>query len=172
MPISILMSKMIFIKYLPPVKPKLWRRGVVVLTTAQLHLTKPELRFCAGSNPARGMSEIRDGEDFCQWSQLEVRLQKYTTKTILHHHHHHQLVLKLKMLKIYWNLAYSIFQISRSRFWCLKLFLFNTSTCLAWIGPKIKSAQNLLEFGTFDISYMSISILAQKMIFYQIFTNC
>ena len=41
----------------------LWRRGVVVITTAQLHSTKPELRFCAGSNPARGVSEIRDGED-------------------------------------------------------------------------------------------------------------
>ena len=40
-----------------------WGRGVVVITTAQLHLTKPELRFCAGSNPARGVSEIRDGED-------------------------------------------------------------------------------------------------------------
>ena len=39
------------------------RRGVVVITTAQLHSTKPELRFCAGSNPARGVSEIRDGED-------------------------------------------------------------------------------------------------------------
>ena len=42
---------------------KMWRRGVVVITTAQLHSTKPELRFCAGSNPARGVSEIRDGED-------------------------------------------------------------------------------------------------------------
>ena len=41
----------------------LWRRIVVVITTAQLHSTKPELRFCTGSNPARGMSEIRDGED-------------------------------------------------------------------------------------------------------------
>ena len=41
----------------------LWRRGVVVITAAQLHSTKPELRFCAGSNPARGVSEIRDGED-------------------------------------------------------------------------------------------------------------
>ena len=37
--------------------------GVVVITTAQLHSTKPELRFCAGSNPARGVLEIRDGED-------------------------------------------------------------------------------------------------------------
>ena len=36
---------------------------VVVITSAQLHSTKPELRFCAGSNPARGVSEIRDGED-------------------------------------------------------------------------------------------------------------
>ena len=40
-----------------------WRRGVVVITTAQLHATKPEFRFCTGSNPARGESEIRDGED-------------------------------------------------------------------------------------------------------------
>ena len=39
------------------------RRGVVVITTAQLHSIKSELRFCAGSNPARGVSEIRDGED-------------------------------------------------------------------------------------------------------------
>ena len=38
-------------------------RGVVVITTAQLHSTKSELRFCAGSNPARGVSEICDGED-------------------------------------------------------------------------------------------------------------
>ena len=34
----------------------LWRRGVVVITTTQLHSTKPELRLC-------GESEIRDGED-------------------------------------------------------------------------------------------------------------
>ena len=26
-------------------------------------LSKPELRFCAGSNPARGVAEIRNGED-------------------------------------------------------------------------------------------------------------
>ena len=37
--------------------------GVVVITIAQLHSPKPELRFFAGSTPARGMSEIRDGED-------------------------------------------------------------------------------------------------------------
>ena len=41
----------------------LWRRGVVVITAAQLNSTKSELRLCAGSNPARGVLEIRDGED-------------------------------------------------------------------------------------------------------------
>ena len=41
----------------------MWRRSVVVLATAQVHSTKSELRFCVGSNPARGVSEIRDGED-------------------------------------------------------------------------------------------------------------
>ena len=40
-----------------------WGRGVVVITTAQLHSTKPELRLCAGSNPTYGVSEIRDGEN-------------------------------------------------------------------------------------------------------------
>ena len=37
--------------------------GVVVIITAQLYSTKLELRFCTGSNSARGVLEIRDGED-------------------------------------------------------------------------------------------------------------
>ena len=37
--------------------------SVVVITTARLHSTMPELRFCADSNPARDVSDIRDGED-------------------------------------------------------------------------------------------------------------
>ena len=40
-----------------------WRSGVVVTATAQLHLYKSELRFCTGSNCARGLLEILDGED-------------------------------------------------------------------------------------------------------------
>ena len=40
-----------------------WRRDVVVITIAQLHLNKPELRFCAGSNPARSVTEICDDDD-------------------------------------------------------------------------------------------------------------
>ena len=60
----------------------LWRRGAVVITTAQLHSTKPGLKFCAGSNPACGVSEIRDGEDLWQWSQLEIRLNNFLQLTI------------------------------------------------------------------------------------------
>ena len=41
----------------------LQRRGAVAITTAQLHSSMPELGLCAGSNPARGVSEIRDCED-------------------------------------------------------------------------------------------------------------
>ena len=40
-----------------------YSRGVVVITTARLQSTKPELRFCVGSNPACGVSEIRGGEN-------------------------------------------------------------------------------------------------------------
>ena len=40
-----------------------WHRGVVAITTAQLHSMKYELRFCTGSNPACGVSEICDGEN-------------------------------------------------------------------------------------------------------------
>ena len=38
-------------------------RDVVVITTAQLHSIKPELRICTGSNPACGVLEIDGGED-------------------------------------------------------------------------------------------------------------
>ena len=41
----------------------LWHRGVVVITTADLHSTKPELTFCTDSNPAGLVLEICDGGD-------------------------------------------------------------------------------------------------------------
>ena len=37
-----------------------------------------------------------------------------------------KLVPKLKVLRVYWNLVYLIFQISWSRFWCQRLFSLNT----------------------------------------------
>ena len=59
-----------------------WCHGVVVITTAQLHSTKPELRFCTGSNPAWSVSEIHDGEDLWQWSWLKIRLNTFHQSTI------------------------------------------------------------------------------------------
>ena len=40
-----------------------WYCCVVVITTAQIHSTKPDLRFCTSSNPAYGISEICDGNN-------------------------------------------------------------------------------------------------------------
>ena len=60
----------------------LWRRGAVVISTAQLHSTKLELRFCVCSNPGCSVWEIRDGEDLRQWSQLEIRLNAFRRSTI------------------------------------------------------------------------------------------
>ena len=59
-----------------------WRHDAVVITTAQLHSTKPELRFCPGSNPARSVLEIRDDEVFWQWSWLEIRLNVLRQSTM------------------------------------------------------------------------------------------
>ena len=89
----------------------------MVITTAQLHSSKPELRFCAGSNPARGVSEIRDVEDLWQLSQLEISLGlssvNHTTKTIHHHHHQNALIKILKkilsvivLLTKLWSISY------------------------------------------------------------------
>ena len=72
---------------------------------------------------------------------------------------------KLKVLRIYWNLANSIFQICQYRFWCQKWFLWNTYLLLAQIGPRKKIAQGLLKFGTFDISNIPILILMSKINF-------
>ena len=50
-----------------------WCRGVVVITTVQIHSTRPELRFWASSNLARGMSEIRNDEDLNDVSEDDNR---------------------------------------------------------------------------------------------------
>ena len=56
---------------------QVWRRGVVVIDTIQFHSLKPELRFYAGSNPARRVSDFRDCEDLWQWFQLEIILNAF-----------------------------------------------------------------------------------------------
>ena len=99
--ISILMSKIIFIKYLPPFRPKLvpklkmfriyWNCGTFDISNIPISILMWKIIFMKYLPPVRS-----------------------------------KLIPKLKVLKIYWNLAQLILRISRSRFWCQKLFLLNT----------------------------------------------
>ena len=59
-----------------------WWYHQFIITTPQLHSTKPEPRFCAGSNPACGMSEIHEGENLWQWSWLEIRPNAFRRSAI------------------------------------------------------------------------------------------
>ena len=54
----------------------------MVITISQLHPIKPELRPCAGSNPACAMPEIRDGEGLWQEPRLEIRLNVFRRSVI------------------------------------------------------------------------------------------
>ena len=76
-----------------------------------------------------------------------------------------KLVPKLKVLRIYWNLAHSIFQICQSQFWCQKWFLLNIYHLLGPNWSKTKSVQNSLKFGTFGISNIPTSISMPKNFF-------
>ena len=55
---------------------------LVVIITTQLHLIKPELRFCGGSTRVCSVSEIRNGEDLWHWSRLEIRQNVVLRSTI------------------------------------------------------------------------------------------
>ena len=63
------------------------------ITNAQIHSPKSELRFCAGSNPARGLLEIRDGEITCNKlaGKKDKRLSSdnHAEKAVHYHHHYH-----------------------------------------------------------------------------------
>ena len=77
-----------------------------------------------------------------------------------------KLAPKLNMLRIYWNLAYLIFQICRFWFKCQKLFMKYLPPVRFKLVPKLKMLRlYLLKIGTFDISNVPISILMSKIIF-------
>ena len=56
-----------------------WCSGYHCCTTS---FNKAWIRFCAGSYPARGVSEIRYGEDLLQCSRLEIRLNNFRRSSI------------------------------------------------------------------------------------------
>ena len=81
--------------------------GVVVFTTAQLHSTKPKLRFCTC------LWRVRDSR---WWGSLTVvpagkkakclSLVNHTTKLMLYHHHHHH-HHQVKKKKLIWHMTSS-----------------------------------------------------------------
>ena len=55
-------------------------RDAMVKWLSLLH--KAWIRFCAGSDPAHGVSEIRDGEHLWQWYWLKTKLSAFRRSTI------------------------------------------------------------------------------------------
>ena len=127
MPISILISKMIFMKYLAPVWPKLvprlkmvriyWNLGTFDISNIPISILMSKIIFI-----------------------------KYVPLA------QPKLILDLKLLRVYWNVAHSIFQICQSGFWCQKWFLWNIYQLPGQINPKIKIAMKFM----FDISSIPI----------------
>ena len=118
------------------------RRGVVVITTVQLHSAKSELRFCAGLVPARGVSEIRDGEDLWQWPQLEMRLNACRRSTIPHTQK------KNNSLSIQFNSTAGVMKYN-SLFWSfdlLSLFLWNICMCRCFLSYDFISGSVYVTF--------------------------
>ena len=81
-----------------------WHSGKVVITTAQHHSSKSELRLCAGSNSAGGALAIRDGENLCiNWSQLEIRLNFFRH---LYHRNNSLSSSKHKTVHLRWSILH------------------------------------------------------------------
>ena len=121
----------------------------MIITIAQLHSTKPELRFCAGSDPAHGVSDIDDGEDLWQLFWLEIRLNPFISqpyhKTIHHHHHHHHFTEYSQTINVYENLRhYNPIKKRIDRVWWYDSrygSLYKNKFCGHWIVFKRKKTQ-------------------------------
>ena len=50
--------------------------GVVITNTGQIYSTKPELKFCADSKTAHGVSEICDDKNLWQWHIIKNTFSK------------------------------------------------------------------------------------------------
>ena len=74
----------------------------MVITIAQLHSTKPELMFSAGSNPAQGLSGIGDGKGSLAMVPAGNKAERllsvnHITKIIHYHHLHHDQISKMNL---------------------------------------------------------------------------
>ena len=118
--ISNLMLEIVFIKYLPPVRPKL------VPKLKMLRIYRNLGTFDISNIPILSL----------MWN---IILMKYLPLVLP------KSVAKLKVLRIYWNLANSIFQICQYRFWCWKWFLWNTYLLLGPNWSQKKKCSSFIE---------------------------
>ena len=88
--------------------PEAWRCVVVVITNPQLYSTKPELRFCAGLNPARDVSEIRDGDDYLTIAPVKV---VYKRRVLKHFAEEKVGSVELASIRTFWNIKTLLFKI-------------------------------------------------------------
>ena len=139
--ISILMPKWLFIKYLPPGRdPNLsqnWKCPECIKTWNTCYFKYADLSFNVKNNfyeifttfLAQSVSKIKNAQKLlkfetvdiwiCCQSQIFQMLSKMIfIKNLLPVRA--KLVPKLKVLRVYWNLAQFTLRTSRSRFWCQK----------------------------------------------------
>ena len=127
----------------------LWWRGAVVITTAQLHSTKAELRFCAGSNPTRGVSEIRNSEDLWKWLRLEIRLNAFRRSTIPQKQFIIIFIITSKFSN-FKNHVQTITNLLEFKFRCSKFFLLvqtKKDFYELWIQHKLLKTKEMNEAG-------------------------
>ena len=92
-------------------------------TTEQRNATKPELRFCSGSNPAHGVSEIWNGENHWKLFQLGIKRRLFLWSTIPQKQSHNSKVGK----HLYYWCWYSL------HFFLVSLAVFGNMIWLAYV---------------------------------------
>ena len=137
------MSKIIFIKYLPPVRSKFVPESEVLQiywNLAHLIFRISWSRFwCQKSflwniycllGPIWSQNLKCSGFiEICTFDISNILISILTSKVFFIKYLPllwPKLVPKLKVLRVYWNLAHLIFRISWSQFWCQRLFSLNT----------------------------------------------
>ena len=133
--IAHIMSKMIFMKYLPPVRPKMvpkskmlriyWNFPTCDISNILISILLSKIIFIKYLRPAwpRFFPKLKMFKIYWNLAHSILMLKMIFIKYLPPARP--KLAPKLKMLRIYWNLAHLIFRISPSRFWCQRLFLLN-----------------------------------------------
>ena len=115
---------------------------VAIITTAELHSTKPELRFFVGSN----------GLDLWRWSGLEIKLNTFRRSTIPQK----QFIFIITSPKFIKTLRYFkslciIFMLNWFKYFQQKIKQFNQK-CFNIFRPKYVPGGKLFQYSQVDIT--------------------